>query len=320
MNNTVLKVVAALLVLGAIVVAVIGVQLSQQPPAPPQVKVVEVPVQASQSIIVAARPIRAGQSISDDDLTSKSVQSPPAQAFGSTQEIVGKIAVMDVAAGTPLLPSLLASDSMASLLKANEKAIAIHVDEVMGVGGFIHPGDRVDVLLYMTNNQDGTGVTSAQVVLSNVKLLTVGDVTQIDLDKAKQGAAASNKSGLDKVSSGGSGTTDIRERRQNMRSVVMAVPEKDLTRLLLAAGSGQLRLALRSQLASQGLSGEASAPAKSGDSPIQRERRLVTLSEIAPAGRKAPANAVGAPPQDGIIIQEGSKERRLAKQEASVQP
>ena len=53
-----------------------------------------------------------------------------------------------------------------------EEAVAVRVDDVVGVAGFLHPGDRVDVIVTM-QPRDGASYAS-KIVLQSVKVLAVG--------------------------------------------------------------------------------------------------------------------------------------------------
>ena len=53
------------------------------------------------------------------------------------------------------------------------RAIAVRVDDVVGVAGFIHADDRVDVLVTMRPTCPG-GESTTKVFLQNIKVLAVG--------------------------------------------------------------------------------------------------------------------------------------------------
>ena len=85
---------------------------------------------------------------------------------------------------------------------------------------------------------------------------------------------------------------------------MLAVRESDASALMLAANTGLLRLALR--------------PKHEGTEPQDAAAgRLTTrVSDLSPVRAKPAATDVGSP----IIIQEGSKERRLTRNDAPAQP
>ena len=60
------------------------------------------------------------------------------------------------------------------------KAVTIRVNDIEGVGGFVLPGDRVDVVL--TRQTDKTAA-STEVVLQNVRVLAIDQVADERIDK-----------------------------------------------------------------------------------------------------------------------------------------
>jgi pilus assembly protein CpaB len=309
MNNTVLKIIAGLLALGAVIVAIVGIRLSQQPAT---VKPAEAPASVpTESVVVAARAIKAGQMLGPADLVIKGVTAPPAQAFRQTQDALGKVVNQDVVLGTPIEPKQLASENLASHLLPGERAVAVFIDEVVGLGGFGKPGDHVDVMGYVGAKTETNDNSFAEIVVHDARVLSFGDVTQMDADRERQANPITNAAAAE---TGVKDLKEIKERRMNMRSAVLAVPVAEATHLMLAANAGQLRLALRPQATTQadplGMY-PASFNDGTGRAQIERARRTVTLSDVAPGGRKP----VPPPAPEPIIIQEGSKERPLAKLE-----
>lgn len=309
MNNTVLKIVAALLALGAVIVGIMGVRLSKQPPATPPAPVMSAASAPREAVLVAAHAIKSGQVIRVSDVTTQAIESPPATVIRDNSDILGKVAKVDVAAGAPLLSSQFMADSLASILHKNERAVAIQIDEINSVGGYIKPGDRVDVLFYQASNKENGDTTSAQVAVQDVRLLSVGDVSAIDAAEDKVDPSPT-KDVLPVTSKNSKTNRDIKDRRQGMKSAVLAVDENEVTKLMLAASSGQLRLALRPQQADT-LSQVVLPASTNAAAATHFNRRLITIADIAPGGKKS--RPAAGPTEGGqIIIQEGSKERRLA--------
>jgi pilus assembly protein CpaB len=306
MNNNVLKIIAGILLAGAIVVAIMGIRLSQQSSGP-----AAVPASAAQpaaipmeAIVVSARRIKAGQSIVASDLTMKNMATPPLQAYRVTQEVLGKTATIDIEPGTTLLPNLFVIANMANAVRPGERAMAVQVDEVIGIGGFARPGDHVDVLWFTPSNRETNDSSSAQIVIHDARLLSLGETTVMDVD-TEQKSAKVEKDALDK--SGVKNAQDARERRMSLRSAILAVPEAEVTHLMMAVSVGQLRLALR----------PVDNKTPSNVALPEPSKRMVTLNELGPA----PATRKNtAAPEEAVVIQEGSKERRVAKTEKSMTP
>ena len=92
---------------------------------------------------------------------------------------------------------------------------------MIGLGGFIQPDDRVDVVLYLARDQREISDTQARVLLENIRVLAFG----ANLERREQ--------------------DESDENTNNARTAVLAVPESDVDRLMLGASKGSLRLALR---------------------------------------------------------------------------
>ncbi len=251
MNNKVLRIISVLLALGAVAVGYFAIRLSRAPAPSPVVIQQQAPAASApmEAVAVAVHELRAGQALIAKDIAIQAVPQAPTQAYRQMQDVVGRVVVSDIPAGTALTPSLFAADSIAYLLKPNERAVAIQIDEVAAVGGYIKPGDSVDVLSFVSAGSDVVNtVPTALVVADNVKLLAVGNVSQLD-DLERAGAPVQNgkEKSLNPLTAGTSSSqkSSVDERRLHMRSAVLAVRDRDVNKLMLAANAGTMRLALR---------------------------------------------------------------------------
>jgi pilus assembly protein CpaB len=176
----------------------------------------------TQNVVVAAKDIPAGTAMNDDMVKKgmfKAVQWPkdsvPAGAFASPEQVVGKTNRVKILANEPIVESRLAGDGagLTTRLEAGKRAMAVKVDEIIGVSGFIVPDDRVDVIVTVTppgsqNQQDK--------ISQNKRVLSVAqDVEQ--------------KDGKPKVA----------------RSITLEVSPEESEKLSLASQEGQIVLALR---------------------------------------------------------------------------
>lgn len=294
MNNTVLRILSAILALGALAVGLFAIQLSQGPSAPPA------PVAASQAqvptvaVATTTRAIKAGQTILATDIAIKGMQNPPADALKEIPEIVGRLAAVDIPAGTPIVPSQFAADSIAYLLKPGERAVGIQVDEVSSVGGFLKPGEHVDVLAYVPPNEQGNNrLGAATVVIQDARLLTIGNISKLDQDASKPkgntvNATLTKEAGLKVVA-------EVQELRLNLKSAVLAVKESDVNRLMTATTVGQVRLALRPPPMFDANAQLGAAKDKPKPPPLPSTTLDMTIKR----------------PKDvpSVVIQEGSEER-----------
>ena len=131
------------------------------------------------SVVVAAVDLPLAAKLKLEDL--KVIDGPrmhlPPGAISDPKELVGRVLISRVLAQQPLLPGMLAAKNagsgLAALIPSNMRAIAVRVDDVVGVAGFIHADDRVDVLVTMRPSCPGAESTT-KVFLQNIKVLAVG--------------------------------------------------------------------------------------------------------------------------------------------------
>ncbi|MGP1717042.1 MAG: Flp pilus assembly protein CpaB [Methylophilus sp.] len=294
MNSTFLRILAILMVIAAVVTAYVGYRLSQKKPAA-SVAV----VMPSYTQVIAKNTLAAGHVLVMEDLETATTPHFDSHAFNDTQALVGKAMATPIIKGAPFNASHFPVHSaLGQALAANERAVAIKVNEVIGVGGFIKPGDRVDVLLYLRQERETGEVSSAQVVLTNVKVLAYGTLTAET--EASQDAALT-PSAPGKLGTGSRSDKNAKESR----SAILAVPAHEMAKLMLADSTGSLRLALR---------GEA-LPDTSTTAPAQNQ--LIRLGEVSQASAARPvavsqvtvnkAPASPAPKQARVIVHRGEK-------------
>ena len=66
-----------------------------------------------------------------------------------------------------------AGSGLAALLPSGMLAVAVRVDDVVGVAGFIYPGNSVDVIVTMRPRESSSQPVS-KIVLQKIKVLAVG--------------------------------------------------------------------------------------------------------------------------------------------------
>jgi len=238
MNSTFLRILAALMVIAAIVTGYLGYRISNKKPAESLTVVVP-----SYSHVLATNDIAAGHVLTAEDLKVATTQQHDKQAFSDPQHLIGKATTSTIMKDTPFKTSHFpAKNVFGQGLAPDERAVAIKVNEVIGVGGFIKPGDRVDVLLYLHRDQETGQVSSSQVVLTNVKVLAYGTQTgePEPIPQEEVAQATPNKLGLS------NSRIDSKNSRDS-RSAILAVHAQDTSKLMLADSTGILRLALRGE-------------------------------------------------------------------------
>ncbi|MFE9724600.1 Flp pilus assembly protein CpaB [Streptomyces sp. NPDC005794] len=107
-------------------------------------------------------------------------------AVTEIDEIDGKIAVTELQKG-----SLMQSDMMVKSpeLRPGEQEIAIMIDAATGVAGKIRPNDKVNIYATFAGEQDGE-VSQSKVIVSNAKVLDVGELTALEPRKDDRNQAS----------------------------------------------------------------------------------------------------------------------------------
>lgn len=249
MSSRLTLVLAALFLIAALLAGYWGVVLSRPPaPAPsamppateqPAVTTAPLPAQpvtpAGSPVVVLRKAVPADTALTEDDVLVEHLQVAPADAFQRIEQVVGRRSARPLSAGTWLeAASFQAGGPLARMIRAQERAVAIAVDEVVGAAGQLRPGDYVDVLLFLREDNHNPQ-PSAQVVVPALRVLSVGEQTGLANDGRPAQSAEEQKARREQANLGNAN-----------RSVALAVPEALASRLMLAAQAGTLRLAVRS--------------------------------------------------------------------------
>jgi pilus assembly protein CpaB len=146
----------------------------------------------------------------------------PAGTLTDPKAAIGRVLTSRLLQAEPVLTSRLAGreagSGLAALIPPNMRAAAVRVDDVVGVAGFIHPEDHVDVLVTMRPQE---GEPASKVILQNVKVLAVGK--QIDVEQKS------------------------RSKALPVTVATLLVTPEQAERLALASSQGKLLLTLRSR-------------------------------------------------------------------------
>ncbi|WP_299311423.1 Flp pilus assembly protein CpaB [uncultured Halomonas sp.] len=291
MSPTLLRLLAGLLVIVAAVLAVIGWRISQQPePAP----AVQAPVSPealaprepeerqapSHAVVVAARDLALGQRLDPEAepgaLRLVAYPEPVPGSFAELEALAGRRLTRPVPEGEILRPRhFSAGGVMAQAVPAGKRAVAVGVDEVIGGGGFLAPGDRVDIL-YQARAGDGDQPQLARRLFANVQVVSYGE--------SLQGAEEEEET-----------------VRRSGRTAVLALEGEQAAALMLAETTGRLRLALigaeehRGLIEREAQAREAAAPEAAPDGVIPAMAGLPqpAPAEAEPAAPASPLPALG---------------------------
>lgn len=101
----------------------------------------------------------------------------------SVESLVGTVVRHPVTAGEPLTRGALVKPGdtgfLAAALGPGMRAITVPVSARTGVGGFVFPGDKVDLILTQTVNADeGASVKASETILRNLRVLATDQSTE----------------------------------------------------------------------------------------------------------------------------------------------
>jgi pilus assembly protein CpaB len=218
----------------------------------------------TEKVVVASLDLPVGAEIRTENLrlVDWPAASRPQGAFRDVKEAEGKVVSVRMVKDEPVLSSKLsgggAGTGLAALLPQSMRAVAVRVDDVVGVAGFVQPGDTVDVIVTM-RPEGPNAVTTSKIILQNIRVLAVGK----DLDHGPRGA----------------------DRTMLATVATLMVNSEQSERLALAATQGKILLSLRSAadadtVATQGVTSGA----------------LVSVAQPEPSPRPGARVARRAPP------------------------
>lgn len=150
-------------------------------------------------LVVAAHELQVGALIHDYDLTQVPWDAPiPDQAVKSPQDAIGRGVIATIYQNEPILDRRLAGKGagagLASTIPVGMRAVALRVNEVVGLAGFVLPGMRVDVLIAGNPpgaDQNWTG-TLCRTVLQNIEVLSAGQKIEKNVEGKPESAQVVN--------------------------------------------------------------------------------------------------------------------------------
>lgn len=309
MNSRVILGLAGLSLVGAVIAGYWGFTLTRQPVAAPVAQTGSVTPATSvqplvpleedttrKPVVVLQRDVAPYMPITAADVALEKLLTVPAGSLTRLDQAIGRAPWRALSAGSWLSDeSFEAGSKLARMIRPDERALAVAVDEVINAGGQLTPGDYVDVLLFLrldTNNPQ----PSAQLVVPALRVLGVGE--QMGLTNDGQPASATHNSD----------EKTRQEQRASARTVLLAVPEQLMSRLMLAAQAGVLRLAVRSaeeKRLSRYWAGESESPANIANA----NRELVQFNQLAMTAPPKPIASRGAaaPRKSGVEVIRGNE-------------
>lgn len=131
-------------------------------------------------VVVAATEVPFGERIKATDV--KTINWPqlqrPEDSFADPSLVVGRFTNQKLLPGEMVLKQRIVDESAGNLLSTliapNHRAVTVRVNDVIGVAGFLLPGNRVDVL---ATRKDNNRRAETRTLLQNLKVLAVDQTT-----------------------------------------------------------------------------------------------------------------------------------------------
>jgi pilus assembly protein CpaB len=222
----------------------------------------------TQQVAVAAYDLKWGTVITNEVVKMQPYLkvSLPTGYIADPASAVGRVVMYPIQINEPLTESRLApanvkQGGVAAVVSPKKRAMAVKVDKVVGVSGFIHPGHRVDVLVSLAKS-DKVPQPITKTVLENIPVLAVG--TEIE-------QAAGQK-----------------EKPAQVDVITLEVSPEEGEKLALAATEGKLQLALRNytdteDVQTQGTTIPTLLASYAGASPVKKETTAKRAARPEPA-------------------------------------
>ncbi|MVV49955.1 Flp pilus assembly protein CpaB [Pseudomonas sp. PB120] len=309
MNSRVTMGLAGLFLVGAIIAGYWGLTLSRQPvpePVAQPVVVTNTPTAQApapvddptrQPVVVLLHDVAPFVQITAADVALEKLRTAPVGSLTRLDQAIGRTPWRALTAGSWLnAESFEAGSPLARMIRPNERALAVAVDDVINAGGQLAPGDYVDVLLFLRMDSNNLQ-PSAQLVVPALRVLGVGEQLGLTNDGQPSNPALSNDEKLKQ-----------NQMRAAARTVLLAVPEQLLSRLMLAAQAGVLRLAVRSA-DEQRLAQYWAGASDSSNNLAAANRELIQFSQLAMTAPPKPVTTPGAvaPRKAGVEVIRGNE-------------
>lgn len=187
------------------------------------------PQQEMGTMIVAAMPLQFGDEITVESLKKVpwplDIETRPEGSFSVMSEILTserRVAIRSLAKNEPVIQEKISGfgyrATLSQVVDATKRAVAIRVNDVTGVGGFVMPGDRVDVL-HTYKAGDELIDTVSNMIIRDVRVLAIDQIA----DESTEGAVVA-------------------------KAATLEVSEEQAAKLSLSAKVGSLDLVLRPML------------------------------------------------------------------------
>lgn len=305
MTSKQIRIVAIALLSVALLLALLAWQVGRQPEPPP---VSRAAAAVPHPVVVTARAVEAGKPLPADALKVEMLPIEPTGAYAEVTRVAGQVPLVNIGANVPVLESQLLA-GLAAQIPEGERAVAIAVDEVIGVGNQVQPGDYVDVFLVLRRDSQEIGASQARMLLPRLRVLAYGSGAVNEPQKQQP--------------------EQMMTRREGAKTAVLSVPLEQVSKLAMAQHSGRLLMALRNPhdelIPSDGMFSEpppalavragvpADAPSAAADKAVAGVMLAGMAAGSTPSARAPNTAAPPVRPQSvAPVAGQGRPERQLA--------
>ncbi|MBD2858478.1 Flp pilus assembly protein CpaB [Spongiibacter sp. KMU-158] len=239
MQSKTLKIIAALLIISAVFMGIIGYKISQQ-----EIQRVEnqttnnnTPATSGSDYVYAQKLLISNKAFSKGEvITAEDIQLIPfpilvEDSYQKAAEVTGKPLEIDLAKGAIIRRSHFEEQStLAPIIAPGYRGLSVKVTEVSATGGFLKPGDYVDVIFAAKASKETQEKSMTRRILRNVKVLAFGEAIEADSGQIVDESGSKSAKANDKDSG------------KRSRSAVLEVALDDVNMLILAEERGDLRL------------------------------------------------------------------------------
>lgn len=142
----------------------------------------------ARSVVVAAVEIPFGVKIEEPQvklIAWPGNSAPPQGAYSSKEQVVNKVAMNkfypDEIITEKRISEYLGGSTLSAMITKEYRAISVRVDDVVGVAGFILPGNKIDILA--TKMDRTTNKATTRTLLQNIKVLAVDQEASQEKEK-----------------------------------------------------------------------------------------------------------------------------------------
>jgi pilus assembly protein CpaB len=151
----------------------------------------------STHLFVAAHDLEVGTLVRDADVREADWPAAvPAQSISKREDLIGRGVVTKVFKDEPFVSERLAAQGagagLAATIPIGMRAVALRVNDVIGLAGFVLPGVRVDVVVSGNSPQSAQSGMMSRTVLQNIEVLSAGQKIEHNVEGKPEDAQVVN--------------------------------------------------------------------------------------------------------------------------------